>query len=482
MEKDLFKKSIREAIEERRNSKEISKAILKDELNVIIADVLKSAMDKVVTELKIPRDEVVSALANFKNTEIGNIILEGLKPTLKELSGNSSITKKEILEAFKEIVINVPETKVPEAKVNVSIPEIKIPKIEVPEIKVPQIKIPKIEVPKIEIPKIPPIKMPESMKVNGSVSLEGIGINNPLSVQLRDSKGNPVNIGGGSVMSGGRSGAINQASILKVTNSDGSVSEVPNIDKKLRVSSESYLYDISEGNIPGYTPWIKNGYNGGLSAVEQSLWAVGGDYVFPTAEMQMEVVSSSANDTAAGSGARTVYISYLDSNFVEKTETVTLNGLTAVPTTATDIYRVNNFRVATVGATGYNEGNIDVRHLTDTPVYSRIATSTNRAINCIYTIPKDKCLYIYNILFSAASNVANRPVRFITKAKYDNISFSAVDFFMPYTNVVINDGSVDVPIELPTKFCEGIDIKVNAISPDGATYGAVTLRGWLEPE
>lgn len=225
--------------------------------------------------------------------------------------------------------------------------------------------------------------------------------------------------------------------------------------------------------------WTKNGYNGALSNSFEDLWSVGGTVNFPATAQQMEVISSSASDTSGGTGARTVEITYLDGSFVQKTTTVTLNGTTPVATSVSDIYRINFFRVKTVGTGGENAGDIDIRNLADTPIYSRIAAGTNRGINGFYTIPAGKTLYIFNILFSAGSNVANRPVRFVTKATYDNIAGSTISFFMPYTNVIITDGSVDVPIEAPTILPAGTDLKVSAICPDGAAYGAVTLRGWL---
>lgn len=255
---------------------------------------------------------------------------------------------------------------------------------------------------------------------------------------------------------------------------------IKHIQNKPRVSSMPYLYDIAEGNVPDHEIWTKNGYNGSVSSTEQSLWAVGGDYVFPATEQQMEVVSSSANDTSAGTGARTVEIFYLDGTFAEKSEVITLNGTTPVATTATNIYRIDIFRVKTTGTGLKNAGNIDIRNLADTPIYSRIATGINRAISGVFTVPLNKKLYIYNVLISAGSNVANRPVRFITKANYDNISKTIVPFFFPYTNTIITDGTVDAPIEGPTMFPAGTDLKQNVISPDGAAYASITLRGWLE--
>lgn len=253
-----------------------------------------------------------------------------------------------------------------------------------------------------------------------------------------------------------------------------------NYGNKLAVSSTDYLFDIAHRDVPDHEQWTKNGYNPALSVSEETLWAAGGDYVFPSSGSRMEIVSDSTDDISSGVGARTVQIHYLDSAFVEKTETIIMSGSTPVTTTATDIYRINNFIVMSTGTSLANVGSIDIRNIADTPIYSRIMPGINRATNCIYTVPNGKRLYIYNLLLSAGANVANRPVRMITKASYDNISGSRITFFMPYTNVIIVDGSIDVPIESPTTFPEGVDIKVNAISPDGAAYGAVAMRGWLE--
>src|SRR3990167_11419318 len=99
------------------------------------------------------------------------------------------------------ISIQIPKVEIPEIKLPIiNIPEIKLPIINVPEIKIPEIKLPTINVPKpevtINIPpiKIPEIQMPEEMNIKGWVSLMGVDLNNPLPVQLRDAKGNPIHL------------------------------------------------------------------------------------------------------------------------------------------------------------------------------------------------------------------------------------------------------------------------------------------------
>lgn len=138
----------------------------------------------------------------------------------------------------------------------------------------------------------------------------------------------------------------------------GTAYGVKHINNKPRVSAMPYLYDIAEGNVTNHSSFSLFGYNGDVDVGTEDLISAGASYTFPAAEMQMEVVSSSANDdgSPAGFGARTVIIDYLDDAYAEKSETVTLNGTTAVATTATDIFRVNRFRVKTAANPADEDG------------------------------------------------------------------------------------------------------------------------------
>lgn len=85
-------------------------------------------------------------------------------------------------------------------------------------------------------------------------------------------------------------------------------------------------------------------------------------YIEQTTNAQRSIVSASALDTAAGTGARTVKITYLDSTGAGPyTETLTLNGVTPVNTVATNICFIEKIQVVTVGSTGSNAGIISLR-------------------------------------------------------------------------------------------------------------------------
>ena len=87
----------------------------------------------------------------------------------------------------------------------------------------------------------------------------------------------------------------------KLVDENGVSYGVKHVNNKPRVSSMPYLYDIAEGNVSGHTPWTKIGHNGALVAsTEADLWSATGVYVFPPAEMGLEVVSSNAADDGTG--------------------------------------------------------------------------------------------------------------------------------------------------------------------------------------
>jgi hypothetical protein len=83
-------------------------------------------------------------------------------------------------------------------------------------------------------------------------------------------------------------------------------------------------------------------------------------YTEPTSAGQRSIASASANDTAAGTGARTVKITYYKNTGGTVTgpfyETLTLNGTTGVNTAASDIYYIEDMTVLTVGSGGTNAG------------------------------------------------------------------------------------------------------------------------------
>jgi hypothetical protein len=116
---------------------------------------------------------------------------------------------------------------------------------------------------------------------------------------------------------------------------------------------------------------------GFIATAAQTIVAVRGTtYTEPSAAAQREIVSSSTNDSSAGTGARTVRITYYDGTMAGPfTEDVTMNGTTAVATVATNIRFVESLRTLTVGSNGSNVGTITLRLLSAGATIGTISVS-----------------------------------------------------------------------------------------------------------
>jgi hypothetical protein len=129
------------------------------------------------------------------------------------------------------------------------------------------------------------------------------------------------------------------------------------------------------------------------------------NYAPQGANAQRSVNSTSANDASAGTGARTVTINYLTAAFVLKSETVTMNGVTAVNTVATDIAYIESIMVASVGSVGGNVGTIQVWTATAAggSVWGSIAASDNQTFWAHHYVPSGLTCCI--VSFSAGATV-----------------------------------------------------------------------------
>jgi len=159
---------------------------------------------------------------------------------------------------------------------------------------------------------------------------------------------------------------------------------------------------VSLGLVQGYELKEKFGRNPDIDTDTdpEDVWNGGGAYTGQpdgAAAETLEVFSSDANDTSAGTGARTYEITGLDGNYNELVETVTLNGTTPV-TTSGSFVRAPRGRVATAGSGGTNAGTITVRMSTTTAnVMQGIAAGTGQSDIACDTVPLDKQAWINRI-------------------------------------------------------------------------------------
>ena len=102
-----------------------------------------------------------------------------------------------------------------------------------------------------------------------------------------------------------------------------------------------------------------NNANIGTATVPEDVWDGSIAYPFPAAAAAGTIVSDSADDAAAGTGAQTVRIFGIDTNWADISEDIGMNGATPVAL-SNEYLRVHRAYVLTAGTGETNAGNIAI--------------------------------------------------------------------------------------------------------------------------
>lgn len=114
------------------------------------------------------------------------------------------------------------------------------------------------------------------------------------------------------------------------------------------------------------------------------VWSSGA-YVFPIAAAATTIVSSSTDDSGAGTGARIVHVTGLSSGNAIIEEDINLQG-TAAQTLVNQYLRINDVSVTSGGTVLSNSGAIQVKH--SSTVIAEIPIGYGKAPMAIFTAPK----------------------------------------------------------------------------------------------
>lgn len=242
--------------------------------------------------------------------------------------------------------------------------------------------------------------------------------------------------------------------------------------------TESYEVAIARGQVPGVSAWAAYGSKTTAGADSGVLWP-NGAFVFPAAAgVQMSIVSTDAQDSAAGTGIRTMDIHYLDANLAEQVETVTLNGLTPVLTTATNIRFIQCMHGLTFGSSSAAVGAISASNGANT--HSYIRAGMVRCSSTVRMVPAGKRLIVTTFYGGSVSGAAaaSTIIRLATPT-FEGHDFTASNIFVPLASGAFQDNSGGITIPCPLSFTEGQSIGM-IFSTDKAATVVGSWFGWLE--
>ncbi len=236
--------------------------------------------------------------------------------------------------------------------------------------------------------------------------------------------------------------------------------------------TEPFNLQVARGQIAYHYSVFKFGFNPDVDDALETVWAEGGLYSYLSAATVLKISSSSTDDTSAGTGARTVELQGLDGDYNQISETVTLNGQTAVNTTKSFL-RIYRMIVKTAGTGAQNAGVIYAGTGTVTlgvPAnkYATIAIGDNQTLMALWTVPAGHTAYILQTDITVATTQNNKYCAVRLVARPDGEVFQVKDKF------VKSEGGHQQQYDIPLKFEEKTDIEVRAIGDSSGADIAIS--------
>lgn len=226
--------------------------------------------------------------------------------------------------------------------------------------------------------------------------------------------------------------------------------------------TEPFDLQVVRGQVAWHTPVTVWGYNPDVDNTLETVWGDGGTVSYISAAGTMNVSSSSTDDASGGTGARTIVIQGLDSNFSEISETITLNGQNTVTTTNSFLH-INYIYVATAGSGAKNAGVIYIGSGLNTlgvpaVAYGAIYTGLNASTSAVYTIPAGYTAYVVNGGISAGQASGSSEV-----VGYLTVMDPVTKLHRVVSAAAFNNGVAEYDFKLPLKILEKHTIEARAI-------------------
>jgi hypothetical protein len=236
---------------------------------------------------------------------------------------------------------------------------------------------------------------------------------------------------------------------------------------KLNSLTTPEVDEISRGNVTGKEDFNKFGANNDVGTSIEDVWLAGGTKTYLSAAEQLKILSSSADDDGdpVGTGARTVTIFALNDAGARISETVTMNGVTAVTTSLSmrDVYRM---KVITSGTDLTNKGTITIKNNAETATLATIGAGFGQTLMTHFTVPTGYRELIKNLVLTATGGKDVTAYLFLRPPG---------ESWQVKLSATLNNGVFTREYNPPLAVPAGTDIVIRAISVQA---GGIADAGW----
>lgn len=174
-----------------------------------------------------------------------------------------------------------------------------------------------------------------------------------------------------------------------------------------------YMTDLAHGRFPGNSILQMFGHSPNTSGTPSSytVWELAQAQTILTSAAALELLSSSASDTAAGTGATLIHVEGIDANYILQSENVIPNGTSVVALTKT--YRhVNTVQVVGAGSNKRNVGNITIREAGAGSIQGYVIANAGTSRTAAHMVPKGYTLTLEHVITFA--NKSGSPTASVT--------------------------------------------------------------------
>jgi hypothetical protein len=183
---------------------------------------------------------------------------------------------------------------------------------------------------------------------------------------------------------------------LGATSRDDFISKVSALVVQPTITTENAFLEATFNSSTNYSREVLLGNITGLSTTELTYGNITNWTKLSSAET-MEVASSSASDTLAGTGARAIFVIGIGSDGASASETVLMNGTTDVTTTNSYLF-INRVYVVSAGSNEANLGNITLTATTAGTVQGYVRAEISISEELRYMVPSDRSgTWVYNV-------------------------------------------------------------------------------------
>lgn len=246
------------------------------------------------------------------------------------------------------------------------------------------------------------------------------------------------------------------------------------------IPQSDFFFNVSKGLVPGHSPVFITGENDDLGTTKEDIWNSSGQKSFISSAETMNIVSTSINDTSAGTGTRTVLIEGLNNSHVEINETVIMNGTTNV-LTSNSYLRVYRITSVTAGSLESNVGDITATASTAATLQESMKAASGISRSAHYTVPVGKTFYIAQAIFNTAklSSGSDPKIIIVVERRDGNISNPSWVTLFEREFLASANNIVDIRPIVQRLHTEKTDIRVVSISDKANTIVRSYFSGVL---